>query len=335
MPSLTMSTCDADVAATATGEFYFPHRLDVRHPRSSFRMSLRAATLGPVSAGVLGYSGEVVLQTAELETGYQVNVPLSGCLHTWIGSAEVYATPSRAALYPPDRTAQLHGWAGGGKVFGIKIEREALERRLGELTDGRACGPLRLGDSLDLADGPGRQWWALARSLLDLTADPDGPLAQPIVARPLADAVVNALLHVADHPFRDLLHDRPPVPRPSTVQAALDLIEAEPGQPWTVPEIAGRIGLSVRGLQHGFARHVGRSPTAHLRHVRLARAHDDLRAADPARSTVAAVAARWGFLHLGRFAAEYRRRYGRSPSEDLRAPDCASRTPGRRATDRP
>ena len=320
MPGLTMSTRDPDEAAAAGGDVYFPHRLDVRHARPSFHMSLSAATLGPVSAGVLGYSGEVVLQTGELETGYQVNVPLTGHLRTWIGADEVYATPTTAALYPPDRPARLHGWADGGGLFGMKIDRAALEGRLRELTDGRASGPVRLGGSLDLATGPGRQWWALARSLVDLTADPDGPLSTPIVARPLADALVSLLLHVTDHPYRDLVHARPPLPRPSTIQAAVELLEAEPERAWTVPEIAGRVGLSARGLQHGFARHVGRSPTAQLRHVRLSRAHDDLCAADPARVTVAAVAARWGFVHLGRFAAEYRRRYDRSPSEDLRAP---------------
>lgn len=319
MSGLTMSTRDPGEAAVAGGEVYFPHRLDVRHAQPGFRMSLQAATLGPVSAGVLGYSGEVVLQTDELETGYQVNVPLSGHLRTWVGADEVCATPSRAALYPPDRPARLHGWTDGGRLLGMKIEREALEGRLRELTDGHACGPVRLGVSLDLAEGPGRQWWALARALIDLTTDPAGPLAQPIVARPLADALVSGLLCVADHPFRELVHARPPVPRPSTIQAALDLIEAEPDRAWTVPEIAELVGLSVRGLQHGFTRHVGRSPSAQLRHVRLSRAHDDLRAADPARVTVAAVATRWGFVHLGRFAAEYRRRYDRSPSEDLRA----------------
>lgn len=314
-----MSTRDPDEAAAAGGDVFFPHRLDVRHARP-FRMSLSAATLGPVSAGVLGYSGEVVLQTGELETGYEINVPLTGELHTWIGSDEVRATPTRAALYPPDRPARLHGWAGGGGLLGMKIERSALEGRLRELTDGRATGPVRIGGFLDLAEGPGRQWWALARSLLDLTADPDGPLAAPIVARPLADTLVTLLLHVADHPYRELVRSRPPLPCPSTIQAALDLIEAEPERAWTVPELAEQVGLSTRGLQHGFARHVGRTPTAQIRRVRLERARADLRGADPARQTVAAVAARWGFAHLGRFAADYRRRHGTSPSEDLRAP---------------
>jgi AraC-like DNA-binding protein len=57
---------------------------------------------------------------------------------------------------------------------------------------------------------------------------------------------------------------------------------------------------------------------AHLREVRLARVREDLLAADPARVTVTAVAARWGFPHQGRFAAAYRDRYGQAPSATLR-----------------
>jgi transcriptional regulator GlxA family with amidase domain len=57
---------------------------------------------------------------------------------------------------------------------------------------------------------------------------------------------------------------------------------------------------------------------AYLQSVRLDRAHETLRDEDPARVTVAAVAHRTGFAHLGRFATAYRVRYGVSPSETLR-----------------
>jgi AraC-like DNA-binding protein len=46
--------------------------------------------------------------------------------------------------------------------------------------------------------------------------------------------------------------------------------------------------------------------------------HLELRAADPATTTISQVAARWGFRHQGRFAAEYRRRYGVQPTDTLR-----------------
>jgi AraC-like DNA-binding protein len=51
----------------------------------------------------------------------------------------------------------------------------------------------------------------------------------------------------------------------------------------------------------------------------MSRAHDDLVSADPDLTTATITAWRWGFGHYGQFAAEYRRRYGRKPSETLRA----------------
>ena len=56
----------------------------------------------------------------------------------------------------------------------------------------------------------------------------------------------------------------------------------------------------------------------YLRRTRLARVHEDLLHADPASTTVRTVAHRWGFAHLGRFAATYAERYGQSPSTTLK-----------------
>jgi AraC-like DNA-binding protein len=68
-----------------------------------------------------------------------------------------------------------------------------------------------------------------------------------------------------------------------------------------------------------FRRHVGTTPTDHLRRVRLERARRDLEAGDPVRGdTVAEIATRWGFAHHGRFAIDYRRVFGCSPSHTLR-----------------
>jgi len=83
--------------------------------------------------------------------------------------------------------------------------------------------------------------------------------------------------------------------------------------------LAGLAGVSVRGLQQGFRDYLGITPLEYLREVRLARARDDLLAADPeADVSVTEVAYRWGFGHLARFAGYYRHRYGELPSETLR-----------------
>jgi AraC-like DNA-binding protein len=57
----------------------------------------------------------------------------------------------------------------------------------------------------------------------------------------------------------------------------------------------------------------------HLRGTRLAGAHAVLLTADADQTTATAVAHAWGFLNYGRFAAEYRKLYGRSPSDALRS----------------
>lgn len=315
LASISISTDRRDEAQHECGRVYFPHRLTVLD--QPFAMSLMAASLGEVSVGVLGYAGEVRLETGELETAYEVNVPLDGPLRTWTGHADVCATPSLAAVYRPDGRTVLHGWAGGGRLFGLKIDRSAVESTAEELTGRPVRAVVPVAASLDLRSGPGAQWWRLARVLLALAEQPDGPLTAPMVARPLAHSVVAAFLHAVDHPWRDLLAVAPTLPRASTVRQAVELLEAEPEAAWTVADLARRVGVGSRGLHDAFARHVGVPPMAYLRRVRLLRAHADLRAADPARATVTEIALRWGFAHHGRFAAAYRERFGRAPSETL------------------
>lgn len=76
--------------------------------------------------------------------------------------------------------------------------------------------------------------------------------------------------------------------------------------------------MSLRTLQEAFRSHVGMSPMAYVYDVRLQRAHDQLRVSAPGSTTVSAVAHRWGFVHLGRFARRYRERFGEAPSHTLR-----------------
>ena len=203
MDAIRLHVTEPDQAREICGRVYYPHRLTVLHDPARFAMSLSALNLGPVAVGLLGYAGEVCLETAELETGYEVNVPLSGRLLTSSGPAEVYATPYTAALYRPD-----------------------------------------------------------ARTRLQML----GPTA-------------------------------------ASCSASRSRV-----RPWRRAWLTWRRSASRQ--------------MAYLRQVRLQRADADLRAAADAAvgagRGVAAIASRWGFTNFGRFAAAYRARYGRTPSEALR-----------------
>ena len=95
-------------------------------------------------------------------------------------------------------------------------------------------------------------------------------------------------------------------------------MEAEPHLALTLASLAGRCRISSRALHQGFVSHMGISPMAYLRQVRLRRAHQTLLDSDPSSLTVASIAYRWGFTNPGRFAAAHTERYGESPSETLR-----------------
>ncbi|MFH7598047.1 helix-turn-helix domain-containing protein [Streptomyces racemochromogenes] len=104
---------------------------------------------------------------------------------------------------------------------------------------------------------------------------------------------------------------------PQTVRRAVAFIESNADQDIALADIAAAAGVTPRAVQYAFRRHLDTSPLAHLRRVRLDGAHRDLLAADPAASTVTAIATRWGFAHPGHFASHYRAAYGTSPSSTL------------------
>ena len=76
--------------------------------------------------------------------------------------------------------------------------------------------------------------------------------------------------------------------------------------------------LSPRALQAAFRKHLRTTPLGYLQAVRMARVHADLVAARPGDGqTVSALANRWGFSQLSRFARDYKQRYGVSPRQTL------------------
>src|SRR5947207_4866435 len=106
-------------------------------------------------------------------------------------------------------------------------------------------------------------------------------------------------------------------PLPRALKKAIEWLEAEPARPWRVAELAALCGIAPRTLQKHFRQFVGRAPLAFLHALRLDRARQELLRGSQ-HASITEIATRFGFAHLGRFAIQYRRRYGESPSATLR-----------------
>ncbi|WP_204903333.1 helix-turn-helix transcriptional regulator [Mycobacterium riyadhense] len=105
---------------------------------------------------------------------------------------------------------------------------------------------------------------------------------------------------------------------PAMVRRAIAFIEENAQAAISVADIAAAVYMTPRALQYAFRRHCECTPMEYVRKVRLQYAHRDLAGSDVLATTVADVARRWGFGHLGRFAAYYRQAYGQSPHDTLR-----------------
>ncbi|WP_454915175.1 helix-turn-helix domain-containing protein [Xanthobacter sediminis] len=106
-----------------------------------------------------------------------------------------------------------------------------------------------------------------------------------------------------------------PPQRYAVVAKARAYMDANVDSCLTVPEIACAVGISTRFLDQCFSEVLGLGPAAYLRAVRLDAARRDILGPS---GTVAEIAMRHGFWHLGRFSAYYRAQFGESPSDTLR-----------------
>ena len=282
-------------------------------------LTLHSFQSGAVTIGTVTYSSAVRVQTGSVHDAYQVNIPLDGSLRTTRGGQLLAASPRLAAVYGLHRHG-FEGFATPQRMLGVKIQREALERRLRDLLDRPLHGAsIEFEFGMPLEGPRARDWYTVLQLLGRRLWGSAGLGADSVVTANLQDTLITGLLLAGRHSFSDEL-DQPAGPAaPRAVRRAVDAVEAHPDAAlMTVPELARTAGVSVRALQVGFRQSLDTTPLAFLRERRLTHARRALEGASPAGASVAEIAERWGFAHHGRFALDYRRRFGEHPSQTLR-----------------
>lgn len=162
----------------------------------------------------------------------------------------------------------------------------------------------------------GARWRATVDQLSVDFPDADAPLARSAASRLLGHTLLqtfpNNVVDTADAvaPSRD-----PGDATSVTLRRAVQLIEAGAHEDLSMADLARACGITPRGLQYAFRRHLGCTPMAYLRRVRLDLVRQALR--DGSSLTVADAAGRFGFFNAGRFAAGYRELFDESPRDTL------------------
>ena len=97
-------------------------------------------------------------------------------------------------------------------------------------------------------------------------------------------------------------------------------MEVHKNEPFRVSEVSQAVSVSESTLNRLFNTKFGISPKPYLIKLRLNAAHQDLNQSSPDKIKIYMIANKWGFWHMGQFAADYRKLFGELPMETLNKP---------------
>ncbi|GAA1234967.1 hypothetical protein GCM10009676_18500 [Prauserella halophila] len=287
---------------------YFPHELRPLGGGREPRLTLRTLDLGPVLVGHVGWGADVGIE-CDYPGAYEVNLPLTGHLESRGRHGPVSSVAGQGTVFRADTPSLISHWDATCTVLGVKFDSAWLDRESERVLGTDRTGlRAELPDQLQLDAGRAHAWRQVVDSLAAHLQSPELFADVAPVRQQLAGAVAAGFL-LASCP--DSPAGAPA--RPRAIRRLLDQLHDDPARAWTASEMAAVADTTVRRLQEGFRRWVGTTPTEYLTGLRLRRAHADL--VGPAAPTISDVAARWGFSSASRFAAVYRARYGKPPSQ--------------------
>lgn len=306
-----------DEAAAVLSEVFLPVQVTPSEPVPGLRMHLNALTAGRITFGYMRFREAVRIHTAE-PVNYHLDIPVRSQMTMRAArGAQFRGTEQTAGVFMPGRPVEPDCSAWFAQVA-IMIPHRDLQTELELLLDAPTSTPLEFQTEFDLTTERGHAVLQAVRLVDESSRRTPGVLAHPLAVRSLEQVFLHSLLLGQPHNYSNALD----MPRGGSgarsVSRAVELLRQDPARSWTVGELASAVSTSVRSLQEAFRRALDTTPMAYLRRLRLERAREDLIIAPSGSVTVSEVAARWGFLHVSRFAGSYAERFGELPSATLR-----------------
>ena len=206
-------------------------------------------------------------------------------------------------------------------IVAIGINREFLDAYSQRVDGVQFLGALAQNDVLDGAVDANDSLRTLLLATLATARDTPQLLAQDAARRALVQSLCDALMGRFGElqPLAgaaDITAAVTASTRQRVVREARRYMRDKADEPISVPELCEAIHVSRRTLQYSFQDVLQMSPVTYLRALRLNGVRRDLKRAGD--EPVADRAARWGFWHQSRFAADYKHLFGELPSETLR-----------------
>jgi AraC-like DNA-binding protein len=310
-----IATRELSAARRTTGKFWPKHFSEVLGP-DEYRLEMNRVLLGRLSVSYVHCTTGIRVIPSEASPDSTLYVPLEGSVEIVADGRQLAGSRSRPLYRGPFRTSRFEASPIRCLVVDIPAAVITAAATAADMPSPShaSIGPaharhvVRLVKQLAHAVNRSRSVAALQRSRERerLRRMPD---AIQRLERSFVEALLAAAVPASVRPHR---HD-------AVARCDVDSLKAwlasEAHRPLRIAELAERSGVSLRSVERAFIR-TGCTVLEYVRGVRLESARRML-TDPPPLATVADMANAAGFTHLGRFAAEYRRRFGELPSKTL------------------
>jgi AraC-like DNA-binding protein len=319
-----LETTDLDCAREAVGRMWEHHRSHLLRGRT-YAIAWHQADLVASTLSYVRTSSSIRLDCGPVSDAFRLTLHESGRINHWIDGRPAVSTPSRAVLHAPGQGLRLE--TEPFRLLILSFPADAVRDAL-RVHHGAGGEAVVWPTELPLGTPAAKSLRALCRwAARELDRPGAGALAGAEARRAIETTLLMLFLDCALDPPGEGKAQRQTATE-ARVRRVEDWIEAGFAEPVTVDHLARVAGVSVRALQNACRRWRGCTPMELLRRRRLHAAREALLEAGPTGS-VTAVATGCGFFNFGRFAGDYRRRFGETPSQTLAARAAATTAFGR------
>lgn len=282
----------------------------------SIRFDIRHLRIEKFAVTRMDLHGDMECRFNDNREQLLVFFPISGKAHFRIRDQDIASSPQTVVITPAKWLTEMRV---EGSRHQIVVETSLPDLR-GKLSTALARPlheSLKFQLTLPSDSSPGKAIASIVELLAHGLLDTESLHQSPLTIASLTEGFQSLLLEQVWHNYSDAMDRNVQLALPKHVEAAISFMQNHLAQPLTIEDIAAAVNVSSRTLQQSFKQFKNVTPMAYLKELRMQAVHRELEWAQPGIS-VGEITRRWGFTHLGRFAAEYRERFGKAPSGTLK-----------------
>jgi AraC-like DNA-binding protein len=299
---------------------FSPHDLFIAGDTSRLSFVHNQVNLDRVSFNFIDYGeceDNVWVRCPPIHRYVLVQFSLAGGCQFERDGALIEVPPEHFIVVHPDRPFSVK-LLPGFKHLTVRVDRDAIGHGLSRELGQNLKQPVEFSQLPIATNGAGRSFATLVEACCADFDQDDAALSHPRLSWRAEDMLISVMLETLPHNHADALRRPRDEPVPFYVRRAEEFIRAHASEPITFEDVVAAAGASSRSLHAAFRKYRGTTPMRLLKRHRLDLARRQLLSSRHSGESVTNVALNCGFMHLSRFASEYKACFGESPSQTRR-----------------